>query len=131
MSKVRGIRGAVRAKENSEEEIISSTRKLILKMIDANDIEPDDIASIFFTATSDLNAEYPAYAMRGLGYDYVPLLCSKELEVPKGMTRIIRVLMQINTEKFQENIRHQYLGETGKLRPELCGGSDDDRSDEN
>jgi len=99
-------------------------------MIEANNIKADDIASIFFTATSDLTAEYPAYAMRGMGYDFVPLLCSKELEVPKGMTKLIRVLMQINTEKSQDKIKHQYLGETSILRPELCGGEYDDRSDE-
>ncbi len=130
MYKTRGIRGAIRVKENSEEEIISSTKKLLLKMIDANDIKPDDIASIFFTATSDLNAEFPAYATRGLGYDLVPLLCAREMEVPKGMTRLIRILIHVNTDKSQENIKHQYLGETSKLRPELCGGNDDDRSDE-
>jgi len=131
MYKLRGIRGAVRVKENCEKEIISATRKLLLKMTEVNDIKPDDIASIFFTATSDLDAEFPAYATRGLGYDLVPLLCAREMEVPKGMSRLIRILIHVNTDKSQENIRHQYLGETSKLRPELCGGNDDDRSDEN
>ncbi|HHI03150.1 MAG: chorismate mutase [Candidatus Zixiibacteriota bacterium] len=131
MYKLRGIRGAVRVKENCEKEIISATRKLLLKMTELNDIKPDDIASIFFTATSDLDAEFPAYATRGLGYDLVPLLCAREMEVPKGMSRLIRILIHVNTDKSQENIRHQYLGETSKLRPELCGGNDDDRSDEN
>ncbi len=130
MYKVRGIRGAIRVKENSKKEIISSTKELLLKMIETNDIKPDDIASIFFTATPDLNAEFPAYATRGLGYDLVPLLCAREMEVPKGMTRLIRILIHVNTKKSQENIKHQYLGETCKLRPELCGGNDDDRSDE-
>lgn len=130
MSEVRGIRGAIRVTENSEKEIISSTKKLLLKMIESNDIKPEDIASIFFTATSDLNAEYPAYATRGMGYDLVPLLCAREIEVPKGMTRLIRILIHVNTEKSQKNIKHQYLGETSKLRPELRGGNDDDRSNE-
>ncbi len=122
MSKVRGIRGAIKVAENSKEAILSSTKELFLKMIESNDVKPEDIASVFFTATSDLNAEYPAYATRGLGYDLVPLLCAREIEVPKGMSRLIRILIHVNTEKSQENIKHQYLGETSKLRPELCGG---------
>ena len=130
MFKVRGIRGAIKVAENSEEAIISSTKKLLSKMIETNDVKPEDIASVFFTATSDLNAEFPAYATRGMGYDLVPLLCAREIEVPKGMSRLIRILIHVNTEKSQKNIRHQYLGETSKLRPELIGGNDDDRSDE-
>ncbi len=123
MSKVRGIRGAIRVPENSEEAIISSTKELFLKMIEENDIKTDDIASIFFTATTDLDAEFPAYATRGLGYDKVPLLCAREIDVPKGMKSLIRILIHVNTEISQENIKHQYLGETSKLRPELCGGT--------
>lgn len=130
MFKVRGIRGAIRVAENSEEAIISATKELFLKMIESNEVKPEDIASVFFTATTDLNAEYPAYATRGLGFDLVPLLCAREMEVPKGMTRLIRILIHVNTEKTQENIKHQYLGETSKLRPELRGGNDDDRSNE-
>jgi len=123
MFKVRGIRGAIKVENNSKEAIISATKELLLKMIEANDVKPDDIASIFFTATTDLNAEFPAYATRGMGYDLVPLLCASEIDVPKGMTRLIRILIHVNTEISQENIRHQYLGETSKLRPELCGGT--------
>ncbi|MCP4704382.1 MAG: chorismate mutase [candidate division Zixibacteria bacterium] len=91
MSKVRGIRGAIRVAENSEEAIISSTKELFLKMIEENDIKTDDIASIFFTATTDLDAEFPAYATRGLGYDKVPRLCAREIDVPKGRKRLIRI----------------------------------------
>jgi len=130
MSKVRGIRGAIRVPENSEEAIISSTRELFLKMMESNDVKTDDIASVFFTATSDLNAEFPAYATRGLGMDLVPLLCAREIEVPKGMTRLIRILIHFNTDKSQHAIKHQYLGETSSLRPELFGGKNDDSSDE-
>lgn len=130
MTKVRGIRGAIRVKENSKAEILNSTKELLLKMIQANNIDTDDIASIFFTATSDLNADFPAYATRGLGFDFVPLLCAREIEVPDGMTQLIRILIHVNTELSQEKIKHQYLGETAKLRPDLSGGRDDDRGNE-
>ncbi len=130
MYKVRGVRGAIQVAENSEEAIIAATKELFVKMIESNDIESEDVASIFFTATTDLNAEFPAYATRGLGFDLVPLLCAREIEVPKGMRKLIRILIHLNTEKSQKNIKHQYLGETAKLRPELRGGNDDDRSNE-
>jgi chorismate mutase len=122
MSKVRGIRGAIRIEENTKECIHRSTKELLAKMIKENDIDKDDIASVFFTATSDVNADFPAYATRELDWQMVPLLCAAEINVPHGMTRLIRILIHINTEKKQNQINHIYLGETQKLRPDLCGG---------
>jgi chorismate mutase len=88
MNKMRGIRGAIRAEDNTKE-------------------------SIF--------AAYPAYAARDLGWDTVPLLCAREMNVPGGMSRVIRVLLHVNTLKSQTQIKHRYLGETQRLRPDLSG----------
>lgn len=130
MSSIRGIRGAVKAKENTKEQIMASTQKLLLKMVEANQLQVTDIASIFLTATTDLNAEFPAYAVRELGWNMVPALCAQEMEVKGGMTGVIRILLHVNTTKSQERIKHLYLGETAKLRPDLCGGTNDDSGDE-
>ncbi|MFQ6003111.1 MAG: chorismate mutase [Candidatus Zixiibacteriota bacterium] len=130
MSSVRGIRGAVRVKENTKEEMLSSTKKLLLKMLQENDVKVEDVVSVFLTATVDLDAEFPAYALREMGWRMVPVLCAQEMDVSHSMSRVRRILLHVNTSKSQEQIRHQYLGETKNLRPDLCGGKDDDNGDE-
>jgi chorismate mutase len=119
MSMTRGIRGAVRVDGNTRENIFAATQRLLRAIIDANDVAVDDIASVFFTATGDLDADYPAYAARELGWVTVPLLCAHEMKVPGSMSGVIRVLMHVNTEKTQAEIEHQYLGETAQLRPDI------------
>jgi chorismate mutase len=119
MNMTRGIRGAVKVETNTRESIFKATQRLLRAIVDANDVAVGDIASVFFTATGDLDADYPAYAVREMGWIMVPLLCAHEMKVPGSMTRVIRVLMHVNTEKTQQEILHQYLGETASLRPDL------------
>jgi chorismate mutase len=127
MTKVRGIRGAVRVDSNTKSGILLSTRKLLQNMLLSNLVDKEDIVSIFFTATDDLNAEFPAYATRDMDLNTVPLLCAREIAVPGSMDRLVRILIHVNTDKTQSEIKHQYLGETSMLRPDLnTGGNDDD-----
>ena len=121
MTAVRGIRGAIRVDKNTAETISMATKELLLKMVEANHVNTEDIASIFLTTTVDLDAEFPAYAARDLGWRMVPLLCAQELKVPTGMTRLIRILIHVNTDLTQAEIKHQYLGEAATLRPDLSG----------
>jgi chorismate mutase len=123
MHSVRGIRGAIRVENNSKEEIFTATRELLVAIIRANDVQAEDIASVFFTVTADLTAEFPAYATRDLGWEMVPLLCAREIDVPGSMTGVIRILMHVNTTLPQKQINHQYLGDTARLRPDLPGGT--------
>ena len=119
---VRGVRGAVQVTHNEPEEILRATRKLLEAMLEANEaLRPDDLASVLFTATGDLNAAYPAQAAREIGWTRVPLMCTQELPVPNGLERVVRVLMHWNTDLGQDAIRHVYLGETSRLRPDLAG----------
>lgn len=119
---VRGIRGAVQANKNSKKEIFVATQRLLQKILKENNINLEDIASIFLTATVDLNADFPAYAVREMGWNSVPLLCAQEMDVPGAMKRVIRVLVHVNYDKSQNEIKHQYLGATKKLRKDLSGG---------
>lgn len=116
------MRGAVQVKKNNRKEIFTATKKLLLTILTENEINQDDIASIFLTATVDLTADFPAYAVREMGWNSVPLLCAQELEVPNSMKRVIRVLVHVNCDKSQHEIKHQYLGATKKLRKDLLGG---------
>ncbi len=118
MGKVAGIRGAVSVKENNREEILSSTRELLREMVEANSIGIEDIASVIFTATTDLDAAFPAEAAREMGWTAAALLDAVEIPVPGSMPRVVRVLILVNvTEDF--NPRHVYLGNCKNLRPDL------------
>jgi len=120
---IRGVRGATVASGNSAEEILSATRELLLEMVAANPgLKPEDIASIFFTVTDDLQSAYPAFAARQLGWVEVPMLDAVEIAVPGGQPRCIRVLIHWNTSLSQKEIRHVYLGEAARLRPDLAPG---------
>jgi chorismate mutase len=80
------------------------------------------MASVFFTLTPDLTSAYPAQAARDMGWRGVPLLCTQEMAIRGGLPRIIRVLIHWNTHLPQEEIKHVYLGEATRLRPDLAAG---------
>lgn len=120
---VRGIRGATTVSENAREAIIEATRELLEVMVEANDISPEDIASAWFTTTPDLNAEFPAVAAREMGWTFVPLMCSHEMDVPGSLRMCVRILLHVNTEKRPHDIRHVYLRGARVLRPDLDGAT--------
>ncbi len=120
--KCRGIRGAITVETNTENAILSATRTLLEQIVAANELIIGDIASVTFTATADLDAVYPAVAAREMGWTHTPLLCMQELAVQGSLPRCIRVLVHWNTERPPDEIRHVYLGEARKLRPDLVNG---------
>ena len=115
----RGVRGATTATENSERAIITATRELLEQMVAVNGIQLDDVASIIFTVTADLDAAHPARAARELGWRYIPLMCVQEMEVVNSLRRCIRVLLLWNTELPAREIHHVYLRGASVLRPDL------------
>lgn len=115
----RGVRGATTADENSKDAILTATRQLLALMIRINGIEPEHVASAIFSLTRDLDAEFPALAARQLGWLDVPLLCTYEVDVPGSLRRCVRVLLHWNTDKPQSEIRHIYVKEAERLRPDL------------
>ena len=114
----RGVRGATTASGNTDEAILEATRELLYIIIRVNNIEPDDIASIHFTTTVDLNATYPALAARQLGWYDAALLCGHEMQVPGCLGKCIRVLIHWNTSRGIDEIIHVYLKEAKSLRPD-------------
>lgn len=115
----RGIRGAVTARDNEPEAIVEATRTLLEAMVRQNDVLPEDVCTVIFSVTQDLNAEFPAIAARRLGWLYTPLLCTNEIAVPGALARCVRVLMLVNTVRAQDRIVHVYLGDAVSLRPDL------------
>jgi chorismate mutase len=119
MSKTIGIRGAITVSKNSNGDIVSSTRELLREIVRVNKVRTDDIVSIVFTATKDLNAEFPASAARSLGLKATPLLCAREIDVPGSLRKCIRILMLVNSGKPQSSVKHVYLKGAKVLREDL------------
>jgi chorismate mutase len=115
----RGVRGATTADSNSRDDILAATRQLLALLIRINGIEAEYVASAVFSLTHDLDAEFPALAARQLGWIDVPLLCTYEVDVPGSLRRCVRVLIHWNTDKPQRDIRHVYVKEAERLRPDI------------
>ena len=116
MTVCRGIRGATTAEENTREAIFSATRELFCKIVEANQIQEPQVAATFFTTTTDLNASFPATAIREMGWSHTALLCGHEMAVPDSLPRCIRILILVNTDKEPEELTNVYLKGAVNLR---------------
>ncbi|GGF75149.1 chorismate mutase AroH [Paenibacillus albidus] len=117
----RGIRGATTVTQNEETEILRETVVLLQEIVERNDVIAEDICSVWITMTEDLDATFPARAIREIeGWDLVPLMCSVEIPVKGSLPKCIRLMVQVNTDKSQRDIRHVYLNEAQRLRPDLA-----------
>lgn len=116
---VRGVRGAITVDENSAEAILSATEEMLLWLIEANGIEEDDVASVLFTSTPDINAAFPAKAARNMGWRHVALMGFQEIDVPEGLKMCVRVLIHWNTSKSNHELKHAFLRGAMALRPDL------------
>ena len=116
MTYCRGVRGATTVKSNSGAEILEATRELLMKLVEANGMNVEEVACVIFTTTSDLNAEFPALAARQMGWKDIALLCSHEMQVPGSLPYCIRVLLLYNTDKKGSELVHVYLKEAVNLR---------------
>lgn len=115
----RGVRGATTVESDDREEILAATRQMLALMIRLNGIQQADVCSAIFTTTPDLTAEFPALAARQLGWIDLALLCGHEIRVPGSLGRCVRVLLHWNTEKPHHEIKHVYLRDAARLRPDL------------
>ena len=115
----RGVRGATVASANEAEAILAATRELLLAIRNANpSMQTEDLASILFTVSDEIDAVYPAQAVHQLEWPGIPLICAREIPVPGGLTNCIRVLIHWNTDLPQGEILHIYLKEASRLRPD-------------
>ena len=118
--KVRGIRGATTVAENTITAMTEAVNELIDEVEAYNQIQAEDIVSVFFTTTTDLDAIYPAaVARKRPGWNYVPLIDVQQMYVRGSLQRCIRILIQVNTALPQTAINHCYLRQARNLRPDL------------
>jgi chorismate mutase len=116
---VRGIRGATTVEANTKEAILEAAAELLSAVVEANAVQHDHVASIIFSTSPDLNAEFPAVAARNLGWTDVALMCGHEMGVPGSLPKCLRILMHVNTEQGLADIKHIYLRGARALRPDL------------
>ena len=112
------LRGAISAADNTEPAILAATRELVEQIMSRNELAPEQMVSCVFSATTDLNAQFPAVAARDLGLNQVPLLCTQEIDVPGALPRVIRVLLHYYASNGHAP-QHVYLGEARALRADL------------
>jgi len=114
------IRGAITVQTNTREAILEATTQMLEEIIALNQLEEDELRAIFFSATKDLTAVYPAIAAREMGIVTPSLLCLQEMYVEGSLEKCIRILMEVEKTRLkQETVKHVYLRKAENLRPDL------------
>lgn len=125
---MRGIRGAITVSADHPDEILNETRKLVLEMAEQNQVDPERVASVVISTTTDISSAFPAKAVRTIeNWTFVPVMCTHEMAVPGSMPLCIRVMMHVNTTVGQQDINHVYMNDAVKLRPDLLKDSKVDK----
>lgn len=115
--RVYALRGAITC-ENTVDSMLSATKELLNTLISDNQLQEDDLISMFFTTTRDLNAVFPARAARELGFKRLALMCAHEMSVPQALQKCVRVMIHVNApDDFEPQF--VYLRGAKKLRPDL------------
>ena len=118
--KVRGIRGATTVAENSKIAIAEAVTELLDEIEAHNQFDCEDIISVFFSVTRDLDAVFPAAIARNRpGWNFVPLIDLQHMDVAGSLERCIRILIQVNSAFPQSDMNHCYLRDAKNLRPDL------------
>lgn len=120
--KLIGIRGAICA-ENTKESISTQTAKMCNEIFTKNNIKSENIISMHFTLTKDLDEMNPCAALRRekivIKTNEIPLFCSQEAYIKGGLEKVIRVLL---TAWVEDDLSpsHIYLDGADKLRPDFA-----------
>lgn len=117
---IRAIRGATTVEADTRDEVFTRVVELLTAILAENDVDTDDLISMFFTATPDIRSCFPATAARELGLDDVPLLGAQELEVDGAPARCVRVMVHLESSRSRSELRHVYLHGAVSLRQDLA-----------
>ena len=124
MKSVRAFRGATQLSADTKAEMREAVVELLQEILKANSISNDDLISILFTATPDLQSDFPAAGVRELGLVDLPLICAQELDVKGSLPRTIRLLIHANSSLTRSEVTHKYLRGAVVLRPDLTAKAD-------
>jgi len=112
------LRGATTVDRDESGDIRERTAELLRELLKRNALSIEDVVSIVFTATSDLQADFPAVAAREIGLSHTPLLCAQEIPVAGAVERCVRVLIHCYPSAGVK-AHHVYLREARQLRLDL------------
>jgi chorismate mutase len=124
MKTVRAFRGATQLSADTKAEMREAVIELLQEILKANSISNDDLISILFTATPDLQSDFPAAGVRELGLVDLPLICAQELDVKGSLPRTIRLLIHATSSLTRSEVTHKYLRGAVVLRPDLTAKAD-------
>jgi chorismate mutase len=116
---VRAVRGATQLDADERDHMLDRVDEMVREVMKSNELGVDDFISIIVPATSDLHAEFPAYAARLLGFTDVPLICARELEIEGSMPRVVRMMAHVETDLSRQEVTHVYLHGAAALRRDL------------
>ena len=124
ISQLRALRGATTASANTAEAIAEAVAELLDALVQRNALEGSQLLSVTFSVTADLDACFPAaIARRRPGWDGVALLDCQQMAVAGDLPRCIRLLAHAWLGE-QQPVRHAYLREAARLRPDLANPTD-------
>ena len=127
MNSVRAFRGATQLSADTKEDMRSAVVELLKEMLSFNSLGHEDLISILFTATPDIQSDFPAAGVREFGLVDLPLICAQELDIKGALPRTIRLLIHANSSLSRAQISHVYLRGAAILRPDLAKNSKDDQ----
>lgn len=113
------IRGATTIVKDEKNIVLDATKELLEKIIKENNVNIDDIVSIIFSCTKDIKSQYPAEGARQMGINRASLMCLQEMYVEGSLDKCIRILMLVNGDKSQKDVKHIYINGAQILRMDL------------
>ena len=118
---LRALRGATTAAANTVEAIGEAVSELVDAVIERNQLAGEQLLSVTFSVTADLDACFPAaIARRRPCWQQVALLDCQQMAVAGDLPRCIRLLAHVWLEPQQLPV-HPYLREAARLRPDRAG----------
>ena len=118
---LRGLRGATTCTDNSAHSISEAVAELVDALMEQNALDPDQLVSVTFSVTADLDASFPAATARHRsGWEDVALLDVQQMAVQGDLARCIRLLAHAWIPADRP-LHHPYLRGASKLRPDRSG----------
>ena len=112
------LRGATTCENNSVESITSAVEELLVELVSRNNLIPDQIISVTFSVTSDLDACFAAsIARKKSGWENIALLDCQQMFVKGDLSKCIRLLACVYLPNDQMP-KNPYLGKAKNLRPD-------------
>ena len=112
------LRGATTSEHNSVESITSAVDELLVELVSRNNLIPDQIISVTFSVTKDLDACFPAsIARKRAGWEEIALLDCQQMFVKNDLDKCIRLIAYVSLPNEQKP-QNTYLGKAKNLRPD-------------